>query len=83
MVGFEVKTNVRPKIDRAATLIPQPEASTSGSIAPVSVEERATSRSYMRWRFSQNSGVMLSALPMRRAVSAVMDFLIIHPLLSR
>ena len=36
----------------------QSEDSTSGSIAPVSVEARASSRSYMRWRFSQNSGVI-------------------------
>ena len=34
---------------------------------------RATSRSYIRWRFSQNSGVIPSALPIRNAVSAVID----------
>ena len=36
-------------------------ASTSGSIHLVSVEARATSRSYIRWRFIQNSALIASA----------------------
>lgn len=36
------------------------------------VVARAVSRSYMRWRLSQNSGVVPRALAIRRAVSAVM-----------
>ena len=39
----------------------------------MSVESRATSKSYIRWRFSQNSGVIPSACPILNAVSAVMD----------
>ncbi len=44
------------------TLTLQAEASTSGSIAPVSMEARAKSRSYIRWKFSQNSGVIPNTL---------------------
>ena len=39
----------------------------------MSVVVRARSRSYMRWRFSQYSGVVPRARPMRRAVSAVIE----------
>ena len=44
-------------------LVLQAEASTRRSIAPVSVEARARSRSYIRWRFSQNSGDISSESP--------------------
>ena len=46
---------------------------TSGSMALVSVEARAMSRSYIRWRFSQNSGLVPRARPILNAVSAVID----------
>ena len=39
----------------------------------VSVAARATPKSYIRWRFSQKSGVTPRACPIRNAVSAVMD----------
>ena len=39
----------------------------------MSVEARARSRSYICWRFSQNSGVVPRACPIRSAVSAVID----------
>ena len=34
---------------------------------------RATSKSYILWRFSQKAGVIPRACPIRSAVSAVMD----------
>ena len=39
----------------------------------VSVVVLATSRSNMRWRLSQKSGVIRKAFPRRSAVSAVME----------
>ena len=40
---------------------------------PTSAEVRARSRSYIRCRFNQNSGVVPRARPIRNAVSAVTD----------
>ncbi len=42
-------------------------------MARVSVEAWAKSRSYIRWRFNQNSGVILRACPILSAVSTVID----------
>ena len=39
----------------------------------MSVVDRARSKSYIRWRFNQKSGVIPKACPRRSAVSAVMD----------
>ena len=48
-------------------------AATSGSIESRSAAARARSRSYNFSRFSQYSGGMARAWPMRKAVSAVID----------
>ena len=50
-----------------------PADATSGSMAPPSNEALARSRSYIRCRLSQNSGVIPKARPSLNAVSAVMD----------
>ena len=48
-------------------------SSTSGSMLVMSVLERATSMSHIRWRLNQQSGVVPKARPGRSAVSAVIE----------
>ena len=51
----------------------QADASTSGTMSSRLVLARAVSRSYMRWRLSQNSGVVPRAFAIRSAVPAVIE----------